>query len=858
MSNQYNHKEIESHWQKKWDKEELYKTKEPKNNEKGFFALSMFPYPSGNLHMGHVRNYVLTDVIARYKRMCGLSVLHPMGWDAFGLPAENAAIQRNIQPEEWTKRNIKTMKIQLKELGLSIDWEREITTCNDDYYKWSQYIFILLFNNNLAYQKKAKVNWDPIDKTVLANEQVNADGKSWRSGAVVEQKELKQWFFAITKYADELNDDLRLLNGWPEKVKTMQSNWIGKSVGADITFRIDGSDIDQVKVFTTRPETLFGVSYIAIAPEHELIEKLISKDKKIEYSKFLKKHNKNSNQSKNNLQINKNGFFLGIYAINPINNNKIPIWISDYVLIDYGYGALMGVPGHDQRDFEFAIKYNIPINYVIDSGKINDYNNCIESEGILINSGNFNGLNTDVAKSEIIKFGTEKRWAKKCTNYKLKDWLISRQRYWGCPIPIINCNKCGNVTVKIENLPVKLPDNINISGKGKSPLENNEQWLNTKCPKCGNKAKRETDTMDTFICSSWYYLRYTDPKNNKLPFDKESSKKWLPVDQYVGGVEHAILHLLYSRFITKVFNKTTHIDIKEPFNNLLTQGMVQSNTYINTKSNKYISKDDISDLDNPTDPITGEKLDVIYEKMSKSKFNGVDPKSVINKYGADTARMFILFKAPPEKDLEWDDSDLEGQYRFITKIYKLMNELKLSKNNLNISSLQKQIDALTLNSNDKKLRRYTHLAIKKISDDLNRNKHNTAISELMILTNKIIEFRNNVKEEILYESIITLIKLIAPFSPHLSEEIWGNIGNHKSVHLERWPLLDKQALEDNEYQLVLQINGKVRSKLNLSKDYDNQELEALALNNQVIKKWINDKEPKKIIIVKRKLINIVI
>ena len=862
MLDQYNHEELETRWQRQWVQDDLYKTQEPEKNQKGFFALSMFPYPSGSLHMGHVRNYVITDVIARYQRMKGNAVLHPMGWDAFGLPAENAAIERGIDPSDWTSKNIKQMKEQLNRLGLSIDWQREITTCNSDYYKWTQYIFLQLHEAGLAYQKKANVNWDPIDETVLANEQVDADGKSWRSGALVEKRELNQWFFGITKYGNQLIKDLDKLEGWPDKVKMMQANWIGKSEGTQISFAVKGSKY-KIEIFTTRPDTLYGVTYLVVAPNHPLINELVIPRNQKLLEKFQNEYNKLSDFERNSDSRSKIGLDLGSFAINPINGKTIPIWVGDYVLYEYGTGAVMGVPAHDERDYIFSKKYNLDIIYVLKDPKHNNsFDKAYTGKGQLINSDKFNGLNSVKAKLEITNYASKKGWGKSKTLFKLRDWLISRQRYWGCPIPIINCTLCGNVRVPQEQLPVELPKNLKLSGKGKSPLNEIEQWVKTKCPNCNKPAKRETDTMDTFICSSWYFLRYSDSSNNNAPFTKESINKWLPVDQYVGGIEHAILHLLYARFITKAIKDRDLIDIDEPFKKLLTQGMVQGITFKNPKNNKYIPNHNISNPDKPIDPDTGDTLHVIYEKMSKSKYNGIDPNSVIKKYGADTARMFILFKAPPEKDLEWEDSDVEGQYRFIQRIYRLVKE-KISLLEMNIEdSLNKEfiskVNMKDLNKQEKELRRNINIAIKNITEDLDSLKLNTAISELMILTNKINENNKNISKEVLIEAISVLIRLLAPFSPHLSEELWKELKAINSVHKQIWPIYDTNALEKDTYELVIQINGKVRERINIDNSLNSEEIEEIVLGNIVVKKWLSNSKPKKIIQVKGKLINIVI
>ena len=850
----YEPREIEAYWQKEWANQGLYRTNTDVNKDNTFYALSMFPYPSGSLHMGHVRNYVITDVLARYKRMQGYNVLHPMGWDSFGLPAENAAIERDTSPSTWTDKNISQMKDQLDRLGLSIDWSKEVTTCKEDYYKWTQYIFNQLHKNNLAYQKKATVNWDPIDQTVLANEQVDAEGKSWRSGAKVEKKELNQWFLRITSFAEDLNKDLVQLKDWPERVRVMQKNWIGKSIGAEITFDIKNHN-QKITAFTTRIDTIYGVSYLVLASNHPLIDQLIN-DKDInQLIEFRKTQEKLSDLERNSDSRKKLGMYLGVNAINPADNKEIPIWIGDYVIMEYGTGAVMGVPAHDSRDYKFAKSYDLPINYVIRPNNDEDdsYLNAeYVDKGIMINSDTFNGIESDIAKTKILELGSNANWAKPKTTYKLRDWLISRQRYWGCPIPIINCKKCGQVRVPDEDLPVSLPIDIKLTGKGKSPLTTKTEWINTCCPKCGNEAKRETDTMDTFMCSSWYFLRYINPENKQNPFIKSEIDKWLPVKQYVGGIEHAILHLLYSRFLTKALKSCGLLNIDEPFKKLLTQGMVQAITFKNPNNNKYFSKDQIKDINDPKDPITGENIDIIYEKMSKSKYNGVDPSLVIDKYGADTARMFILFKAPPEKDLEWDDSDVEGQYRFIQRLWKfVINTLELtkSKSRLNIEKEK---------SKDDEALRLINIAIKEITDDLDNLQFNTAISELMKAVNGLSSIVNNCSNETLTNVVSILVKITSPFSPHIAEELWKTIGNTQSIHLQSWPEFDAGAIEQDTFKLMIQINGKVRGSINASKNLSKENLEDLAIKTEAAIKWMDGKEPKRIIVVPNKLVNIVI
>ena len=847
-TNLYKPSDIEGKWQKIWEDDNLYNTDEQASNKEKFYALSMFPYPSGNLHMGHVRNYVITDLIARFQRFQGKVVLHPMGWDAFGLPAENAAIERGINPDKWTKQNIAHMKSQLKLLGLSVDWDREFATCDENYYVWTQFLFLELHKAGLVYQKESEVNWDPIDNTVLANEQVDSEGKSWRSGAIVEKKLLTQWFLKITDYAEELLQDLEKLNEWPERVKIMQENWIGKSIGTNINFKVKEFKKEKIQVFTTRPDTLFGVTYLAISVNHPLIKK-ISDNKilsKLENLKIYLQESKDKDQKKIGIPTN-------LIAINPINLEEIPIWIASYVLDEYGTGAVMGVPAHDERDFEFAKINSIDIKQVIIKDKdksTSELTNAFTDNGFLINSNNFDGLNNSDAKKHISEHGERNGWAENKIQFRLRDWLISRQRYWGCPIPIIKCTNCGSVPVNKKDIPVRLPNEIKISSNKINSLGSNKSWINTTCPKCGNLASRETDTMDTFMCSSWYFLRYPSSKSLTKPFEKEKINKWLPVDQYVGGVEHAILHLLYARFLTKALRDNNLFDIDEPFKRLLTQGMVQSAAYKNSITGKYISPTDIKDITNPKDPKDNSKLEVLFEKMSKSKYNGIDPESVIKKYGADTARMFILFKAPPEKDLEWGDSDVEGQYRFLCRIWKLF--LDYSNNDISheANKLKKE--------NERSLLKSINIAIKEISNDIKNNQFNTAISELMKFYNSISSNLNHVNKDLRREALMKFCILLAPFAPHISDEIWHLIGNSKSVHLEKWPILDEDALKKNSYELVIQINGKVRDKINVEINISDDEIKEKTLIRPNVKKWIDKKIIRKIIIVKGRIINIVV
>ena len=860
MESRYNATAIEQKWQQTWAESGLDRTSEAEHK---FYALSMFPYPSGNLHMGHVRNYVITDVIARYKKMLGYRVLHPMGWDAFGLPAENAAIARNIPPAQWTYQNIAQMREQLKELGLSIDWEREVTTCSPDYYKWTQWLFLQFFQAGLAYQKEAAVNWDPVDQTVLANEQVDSEGYSWRSGAKVERKLLTQWFLKITDYAEQLLQDLDQLTGWPERVKTMQANWIGKSVGAYLEFPIVGME-QKIAVFTTRPDTVYGVTYVVLAPEHPLTPQVTTSEKKEAVEKFIAEVANESETDRTAEDKPKRGIMTGGKAINPFNGEEIPILIADYVLYEYGTGAVMGVPAHDTRDFTFATKYNLPIKIVVsekpDVGAVREQplpnaplpettpQEAYTEPGIMINSGDFNGTPSTEGKTKIIQYAEKQGYGKARVQYRLRDWLISRQRYWGCPIPIIHCPSCGSVPVPDADLPVELPENVEFTGKGASPLAQVSDWVNVCCPSCGEAAKRETDTMDTFIDSSWYFLRYTDANNAEQVFTKDKVNDWMPVDQYVGGIEHAILHLLYSRFFTKVLRDRGLLNFDEPFKRLLTQGMVQGLTYQNPTTEKYIPSADV-DPEDPKDPETGEALKVFYLKMSKSKYNGVDPKEVIANYGADTARMFILFKAPPEKDLEWDAADVEGQFRFLNRVWTQVTDYNPAGVNSKQASLSKP---------EKDLRRAIHTAIKEVSEDLEGDyQFNTAVSELMKLSNALKDARC-ADSPVYQEGIETLVLLLAPFAPHIAEELWHNLGNTESVHLQSFPQVDPDALVVDEITLVIQIMGKTRGKIQVPANCDKATLEKLATESEVAQKYIEGKEIRKVIVVPNKLVNFVV
>jgi leucyl-tRNA synthetase len=863
----YNPAALEEKWQKTWAEIGLDQTPTDKNKPK-FYALSMFPYPSGSLHMGHVRNYTITDVIARLKRMQGYRVLHPMGWDAFGLPAENAAIDRGVPPAKWTYQNITQMRQQLQRLGLSLDWECEVATCSPDYYKWTQWIFLQFLQAGLAYQKEAAVNWDPIDQTVLANEQVDSEGRSWRSGAIVERKLLRQWFLKITDYAEELLNDLDKLTGWPERVKLMQANWIGKSTGAYLEFPIIGLE-EKISVYTTRPDTVYGVSYLVLAPEHPLTKRVTTKEQQGIVDAFIQEVANQSELERTAEDKPKRGVSTGGKAINPFNGEEVPIWIADYVLYEYGTGAVMGVPAHDVRDFKFANKYNLPIEFVIVEPEavadvdfqqadppliMIDYDSAYTEPGILINSGPFSGLSSTNAKQAIVEHAAHKGLGKARVQYRLRDWLISRQRYWGAPIPVIHCPNCGIVPVPEQDLPVQLPEEVEFTGRGGSPLTQLENWVNIPCPTCGTPAKRETDTMDTFIDSSWYFLRYPDAQNQEQIFNPAKTNDWMPVDQYVGGIEHAILHLLYSRFFTKVLRDRGLLNFDEPFQRLLTQGMVQGLTYLNPNKggkDKWIPSH-LVNPDDPHDPQTGEPLQRLYATMSKSKGNGVAPEDVIAKYGVDTARMFILFKAPPEKDLEWDEADVEGQFRFLNRVWRLVTDYVVA----GVSRKQAQLPDLT--KPEKELRRAIHIAIKEVTEDVeDEYQFNTAVSELMKLSNALGD-TDSKNSPIYAEGIRTLVVLLAPFAPHIADELWHLLGNSNSVHTQTWPAFDHAALVADEMTLVIQVMGKTRGAIQVPSQADKAALEKYARESEIAQRYLEGKEIKKVIVVPGKLVNFVI
>lgn len=818
--------DIEAKWQKYWEENKTFKVEMDKDKPKSY-VLEMFPYPSGNLHMGHVRNYSIGDVIARFRTMKGFNVLHPMGWDSFGMPAENAAIKHNIPPKKWTLENIANMTRQLKALGLSYDWDREVTTCKEDYYKWTQWFFELFYKRGLAVKKESAVNWCDTCNTVLANEQV-IDGKCWRCDHEVVKKDLSQWFFKITDYADELLKDLDLLPGWPERVKTMQHNWIGRSEGLEFSFEIPALN-DTVAVYTTRPDTAYGVTFMALAAEHPLIKKICENNPKAdEINAFCERVRNQSEIERTSSESEKEGVFTGVYCINPFTGRKVEIWVTNYVLYDYGTGAVMGVPTGDQRDWMFADKYGIEkIVTICPIGKELKLEEMTcayeEKEGMLVNSGEFTGMEMHKAMSAIMDKAEAEGFGKRRVNYRLRDWLISRQRYWGAPIPIIYCPHCGEVLVPEDQLPVRLPEDVSFTAGAKSPLATSEKFVHCKCPKCGADATRETDTMDTFLCSSWYYLRYTDAHNDKMPFDKELNNYWGPVDQYIGGIEHAILHLLYSRFFVKVLRDAGLVDYDEPFSNLLTQGMV--------------IKDGA--------------------KMSKSLGNVVSPEEILSKYGADTARLFILFAAPPERELEWSDQGVEGSFRFLNRIWRIVQAFEAV-----LAQKVTEYDHSNLSEADKDLRRVLHSSIKKVTNDIEtRFNFNTAISTMMELVNALYAYKEAAKEPnagLIYEAISDLIKMMSPFVPHITEELWrGAIDANSSVHEQSWPECDEEALKVDNVEIVLQVNGKVRGRLTVPAEVTKEELEKIAMADANVQAHIGDATVRKVICVPGRLVNIV-
>ncbi|MCM8778291.1 MAG: leucine--tRNA ligase [Candidatus Omnitrophica bacterium] len=814
--------EIEEKWQSYWEEHKLFRVF-PDDSRPKYYCLEMFPYPSGRIHMGHVRNYTIGDAVARFKMMQGYNVLHPMGFDAFGQPAENAAIKHKTHPAEWTYKCIDWMREELKRMGFAYDWEREISTCLPEYYRWNQWIFLKMFERGLAYKKMAQVNWCPSCLTTLANEEVTG-GTCWRCGRGVEQKDLEQWFLKITAYQDRLLEDLKQLKHWPPQVITMQENWIGKSEGVEIYFR-EKQTAEVIPVFTTRVDTIFGATYIVLAPEHQTISKLKSQILNIEeVENYIETTRQKTKLQRTDLVKEKTGVELkGVKAINPVNNEIIPVWIADYVVLEYGTGAIMAVPTHDQRDFLFAKKYGLPMKIVIrapdDQGIriTEELKEAYEGEGIQINSGQFDGLPNTIAKERITQWMEDKGIGRRTVRWRLRDWLISRQRYWGTPIPITYCDKCGMVPVPEKDLPVFLPEKVKLTGKGGSPLSRVKEFFQTKCPACGGNAQRETDTMATFFDSSWYFLRFCSPKNDREIFDKKEVNYWMPVDQYIGGIEHAVLHLLYARFFTKFLKDLGLLEFEEPFKCLLTQGMVLKDG----------------------------------EVMSKSKGNIVDPDGIIKKYGADTLRLGILFTAPPEAEIDWKDECLGGAWRFLNRVWRLIEQYQISN-----TQYQKLEGPANLD-----LKRKIHQTIKRVSEDIEGFKFNTAIAGIMELVNELYQLTGKVQKvngNELKEALETVVILLSPFVPHIAEEMWRKLGHEESILKTPWPEYNPELIKEELITLVVQVNGKVRAKIEISSSLKTEEIKKLVLNDEKVKKWVQDKAVKNFIFVPERLVNIVI
>lgn len=821
----YSPQSIEKKWQSKWLAENVYKTEmDPKKPK--YYTLEMFPYPSGNLHMGHVRNYSIGDVLARYKTMEGFNVIHPMGFDAFGMPAENAAIKHGVKPSDWTYSNMDNMKRQQREMGLSYDWDRSVATCSPDYYRWTQWLFQLFYKRGLAYKKKAYVNWCETCGTVLANEQV-IEGKCWRCDSQVIKKDLSQWFLKITDYADVLLKDLDLLKGWPDRVKTMQENWIGRSEGLEFNLEVPELG-EKIAAYTTRPDTVYGITFLALAAEHPLIEKICQNNPKAQEIKdFCHKAQNQSELERTSSESEKEGIFTGLYAVNPFNGNKVEIWVTNYVLAEYGTGAVIGVPSEDQRDWMFAEKYKLNVIITLQPKdkelKLEEMTEAyVDKAGVLVNSAEFSGMDIKAAMKGIMDKAEAEGFGKRRVNYRLRDWLISRQRYWGAPIPVIYCDDCGEQLVPEDQLPVMLPEDVKFEQGSVSPLAQSESFVNCTCPKCGKPARRETDTMDTFICSSWYYLRYTDPHNDKLPFAKDKVNYWAPVDQYIGGIEHAILHLLYSRFFTKVLRDAGMVDFAEPFTNLLTQGMVLKDG----------------------------------GKMSKSKGNVVSPEEIIGQYGADTARLFILFAAPVDRDLDWSDDGVAGAYRFLRRVWRIM-EIFEEK----IKSSSDEYDVTALTAEEKELRRVLHTTIRKVTEDIrDRFMFNTAISSIMELVNAFYAFQDSktINGGLVREVSLNLLKMLAPFAPHITEELWSILVAQGSIHQQQWPRYEEAATVQAEVEIVLQINGKVRDRIMIATGISREEMETAAKANARVQELTEGKTIVKMICVPDKLVNVVV
>ncbi len=845
----YNVKETEARWQKKWDESGCF-TAAADASKKKFYALAMFPYPSGKLHMGHVRNYSLSDVVARFKRAQGYNVLNPMGWDAFGLPAENAALERGVHPRKWTLENIAVMKGQLKSMGLAIDWSREVATCLPEYYRHEQKFFLDFLKAGLAYQKESMVNWDPVDNCVLANEQV-VDGKGWRSGAPVERRTLRQWFLKITDFADDLLDGLKGLDGWPEKVRIMQENWIGKSQGLKLRFDIAGHEGRAIEVFTTRPETLFGASFLALAPDHPLSLELAGKDAGIK--DFIAECRHLGTSEATLEKAEKNGFDTGLEVRHPfIKNKTLRVFIANFVLMDYGTGAIFGCPAHDQRDLDFARKYGLDVQPVVIPVGSNPAAFTVENEaytgpGHLCHSDFLNGLTVEAAKAEAIERIEGMKKGEGTTLYRLRDWGVSRQRYWGCPVPVIHCPACGVVPVPEKDLPVTLPEDVDFKTPG-NPIANHPAWKKTTCPACGKDAERETDTFDTFFESSWYQFRYCDAHNAERGFDKDKADYWTPVDQYIGGIEHAVMHLLYARFFTRALNKCGYVSCTEPFTALFTQGMVGHETY-KDQDGKWVYPADIEETAGGAfvkkadgSPITVGRI----EKMSKSKKNTIDPMDILDAYGADAARLFILSDSPPERDLEWTEAGIQGAWKYINRLWRLINDVDFSA----LRATETDANASMA------MRRKIHTAVHEMTRDLDQFHFNKAVARFRELSNALESFNGDGK--VLREGLETLVKLISPVMPHLAEELWAKLGHTTMVVNEKWPVADESLLESKFVKIAVQVNGKLRVVIEMQKDITRGDAEKIALDNDMVQKALGGKTPKKVIVVPNRIINVVV
>jgi leucyl-tRNA synthetase len=863
MEDRYQARAIEEKWQRIWEEEKTFQVGEDSGKPK-YYVLEMFPYPSGRIHMGHVRNYSIGDVVARYKGMRGYNVLHPMGWDAFGLPAENAAIERGVHPEVWTQENILYMKNQLKRMGLSYDWQREIATCDPAYYRWNQWIFLQFYKRGLAYKKNSAVNWCPSCETVLANEQV-IDGVCWRCDSTVTQRELDQWFFRITDYAEQLLADLETLTGWPDKVVAMQRNWIGKSIGAEILFPLIGRE-GALKVFTTRQDTVYGATFVSIAVEHPsalALSQGTGQERAVK--EFIDRIKQTSQAKRGAEEVEKEGVFSGAYCQNPFTGEQIPVYLANFVLMEYGTGAVMAVPAHDQRDFEFALKYRLPIRVVIQPrGKHfipEELTEAYVDDGTMANSGPFSGLSNTDGKEKIVAHVEQKGWGNKSVRYRLRDWGISRQRYWGTPIPIIYCEKCGTVAVPEDQLPVTLPTDVPFSGKGGSPLLESKTFLSARCPQCGGAGRRETDTMDTFVDSSWYFLRYASPRFDSAPVDYQNARYWMPVDQYIGGVEHAVLHLLYARFFTKALRDVGVAPVGEPFTNLLTQGMVSKETYRCSEHNWLFPSELVgSEKEGWRCPLCDRPVEKgRVEKMSKSKKNIVDPEDLINRYGADTARLFTLFAAPPEKDLEWSDQGVEGAYRFLTRLWRFVGQHQELMRCINSNLLEEELPPEL-----REIRRSIHKTIKKVTDDIEARFHfNTAIAAIMELFNglsAVAQDQRTLKEgtSLLKAGLEVIILLLSPFVPHVANELWEELGQSRPLGQMPWPIYSESALEEEQLLIVVQVNGKVRGKITVAADVDQARIEQEALGDERVKHFVDGKKLQKVVYVPRRLVNIVV